>query len=156
MEEKLNFCFIPSGAIAVNLRSHLKTEDWEIIRKHVYSIAGYQCEICGAKGKLTCHEEWKFEESGIMHLLELQCLCELCHKVKHVNIYANRKEFIAHYCEVNGLMRAQDFFIRKQIALEKLERLNKIEQWQIKFGKYDFLASGTNKFTRVMLENAKG
>jgi len=155
MEKKLDFNFIPQSAIAINLRGKLTQEAWEIIRKTIYAIAGYRCEICDAKGKLTCHEEWDFGPDGIMRLKDLQCLCELCHHIKHLNMFGHRRELLAHYFEVNRITNKREFQLAEARALKTLEELEHVEQWQMELGKFEFLSAGINKFTRTLLQTVK-
>ena len=77
---------LPSNTWEHNLRSQLKPEEWDRLRKFCYSAAGNTCVACGSRGEphVEAHEAWHFdEEKGIQKLKDLLCLCPICHKAKH-------------------------------------------------------------------------
>jgi len=89
---------IPKTSWFDNLRSVLSQDEWDVVRKAAYRIAGYQCEICGGSGlvqgfdwPVECHERWEFDDAGwtglgtigTQYLTGVQALCPMCHKVKH-------------------------------------------------------------------------
>jgi hypothetical protein len=105
---KLTIELVPKTCWFANLRSIVKSEDWDILRKETYKLAGYYCEICGGKGvqwPVECHEVWEYDdERKIQRLKKLIALCPSCHEVKHVG-YANirnRGEIaIKHLAKIN-------------------------------------------------------
>jgi len=54
---KLKIELVPETAWYSNLRNKIPKNEWDKIRKQVYSNANYKCEICvNANIKLNCHE----------------------------------------------------------------------------------------------------
>jgi hypothetical protein len=77
-----------------NVRTAVKPEHWDKLRKYCYQAAGHRCEICGGRGtpQIECHELWKFVKRGeerIQRLERLIALDEKCHKAYHLG-YAKR------------------------------------------------------------------
>jgi hypothetical protein len=92
-----------------NIRSILPRADWDALRRHVYVLAGYRCEICGGKGAtypLECHEVWAYDEDALTQkLVRLIGLCPACHEVKHYGRsckIGRGEEARAHLQKVNG------------------------------------------------------
>ena len=106
---KLTIELVPSTSWYSNLRSMLSKKDWDILRKEVYKLAGYQCEICSGKGKrwaVECHEAWEYDdENKIQILKKLTALCPACHEVKHMGHAntQNRGEIaVKHLAKINN------------------------------------------------------
>jgi len=96
-----------------NLRTRLKPEHWDRLRRYCYRAAGGKCEICGCAGSkpLECHEEWKFDDvAKVQKLKRLLALCTLCHKAHHLG-FARRAgiytEVLDHIKWVNGWTDAE-------------------------------------------------
>lgn len=111
---KLEAELVPSSCWYSNLRNMLPSGAWDRIRKDAYAAAGYKCEICGARGRLECHERWEYDdENHIQRLKGFIALCRKCHAVKHIGlagIRASRGEedyeaLIRHFMSVNGASR---------------------------------------------------
>ena len=82
---KLNFELVPEECWRANLRSFLKSEDWDKIRRSAYAKAGGRCSICGARGRLEAHEQWSYDDENAVQKLEgVIALCHACHEVKHI------------------------------------------------------------------------
>ena len=81
---------VPRTSFFRNLRSLLKTGEWDTIRRSVYADAGHKCSCCGepgGKSLLHCHEVWEYNEKAcIQKLVGLICLCAKCHEVKHIGL----------------------------------------------------------------------
>src|SRR5579875_1108503 len=60
---------IPYKMHGKNVRAVLSAEDWQNIARHSYKEAGHRCEICGDKGRLECHEIWKFNDKKLVQSL---------------------------------------------------------------------------------------
>lgn len=87
MKTKLLPDLIPRTSFFKNLRSLLKPGEWDTVRRAVYSRAGYKCDICGATGRMECHEKWDYDtDKGIQRLVGLECLCSNCHEVRHIGL----------------------------------------------------------------------
>lgn len=85
MSVPLTYNLIPVTCWNRNVRTILGKEVWDKVRRKVYRVANYRCEICGGKGDkwpVECHEEWVFKD-GVQVLDSLIALCPLCHKAKH-------------------------------------------------------------------------
>ena len=91
---KLTIELVPSTAWYTNVRSNVSKQEWDIIRKHCYELAGNKCEICGDIGRnqgvkhnVECHEIWSYNDKGLIQKLEgLIALCPMCHRTKHVGL----------------------------------------------------------------------
>lgn len=83
---------IPTTCHYSNVRTTVKTDEWDKIRKLSYAAAGNKCEICGDTGKnqgkrhaVECHEIWDYDdENHIQKLIGLISLCPFCHMTKHI------------------------------------------------------------------------
>jgi len=118
---KLSIELVPKSAWGRNLRQLLSTDDWDILRKRQYALAGGVCEICGESGKdqgfreaLHCHEVWDYDEgTGIQKLVRLIALCPICHDVKHFGFSTTGKgpeaaaRAFAKLLKVNGWTKVQ-------------------------------------------------
>lgn len=107
-----------------NLRTRLKPEHWDRLRRYCYKAAGNRCEICGKLGDpyLECHEEWKFDDvNKVQKLKKLIAVCTLCHKAHHLG-FARRAgiytEVLEHIKWVNHWTDAE-----LQPALDEAQRI---------------------------------
>jgi hypothetical protein len=105
---------VPESSWCNNLRSELERGAWDVLRKEVYRLANYRCEICGGRGEkwpVECHEVWEFDEGkGVQRLVRLEGICPACHEVKHIGLAEVRGRYEAamgHLCKVNGCGRAE-------------------------------------------------
>ena len=118
----------PVSTWGVTLSNRLPKKEWDNLRTKVYRKADYKCEICGSNNSaLHCHELWKFDEKKlIQRLVGLQCLCRLCHDVKHYGrsneVYRKKyvEELTAHWCKVNKRTK-RDF----QVYLQEIFEMNR-------------------------------
>lgn len=110
-EKVLRPDLIPETSFYRNLRSALKPGEWDDVRRAFYRKAGNRCQVCGAKGRMECHEVWEYDDSkGIQKLAALQVLCDACHEVKHIGLAQMQGRFeiaLAHMQKVNGIDRKQ-------------------------------------------------
>ncbi len=91
-KKKLLVELIPTTCHFSNVRTTVKTEEWDKIRKISYAAAGNKCEICGDTGKnqgkkhnVECHEIWEYDDvNHIQKLVGLISLCPFCHMTKHI------------------------------------------------------------------------
>ena len=87
---KLLVELIPKKCWNSNVRSTLKTKQWNIIRFMSYEKARNKCEIChqtgieqGFKHNVECHEIWEYDDKKrIQKLTGLISLC-IC-MTKHI------------------------------------------------------------------------
>ena len=110
MEEKktlkLNFELIPDSCWASNLRTLLKPEIWDAIRKEAYARAGGRCMICGRpETRLEAHEVWSYDiENELQRLEDVVAVCHDCHSVIHIGrtqLVGDEERAIRHFCAVN-------------------------------------------------------
>lgn len=105
---KLTIELVPKTCWYSNVRSNVPQSHWDIIRRNVYSLAGYICEVCGGVGRrhpVECHEVWHYDDINHIQLLErMIALCPACHEVKHIG-RAQRigrlNAALSHLCYVN-------------------------------------------------------
>lgn len=107
---KLFIDLVPSTAFFTNMRSELKPDEWEQVKKSVFSRANYRCEVCSGKGKthpVECHERWHFDiETKIQKLVDLIALCPACHEATHMGLAMTRgrkSEAMNHFMKVTGM-----------------------------------------------------
>ena len=138
---KLNFELVPDGCWGYNLRSALKKEGWDAIRKTVYARAGGRCTVCGASSsRLEAHEVWSYSVYGGMGVQKLEdvvALCPACHAVVHIGRTQLKGDIRAaeeHFMRVNGVTYAE---YRKALgeANKKHSELNRIGEWSFDLSK---------------------
>ena len=87
---RLEIELVPGASWHSNLRRILPRRVWDKIRKEAYKAAGHKCEICGAEGRLECHEWWEYDDRRrVQRLAGFMALCPLCHAVKHMGRSGN-------------------------------------------------------------------
>jgi hypothetical protein len=126
---KLEIELIPKTTFFTNVRSLVRKNEWDSIRKKCYSIAGNKCEICGGKGErwpVECHEIWQYNFATNMQSLKgLIALCPACHEVKHIGlarINGRFDEAVEHFMRVNQ--------IPKIVALKEIKKA--FNEWEKK------------------------
>ncbi len=107
---KLQIELVPKSCFWSNVRSNVKTSQWDKIRKVVYQKARFLCEICGGKGTkhpVECHEVWAYDDLALtQRLIFFQSLCPLCHEVKHIGfaeVKGNGERAFNRFKEINQL-----------------------------------------------------
>lgn len=106
---RLTVELVPSTCWYTNVRSSVTKEQWDFIRKQVYSAAYDTCEICGGIGDkwpVECHEVWNYDDANhIQKLLRMIALCPKCHAVKHAGrslmIDGEMDNILLHFNKVN-------------------------------------------------------
>ena len=133
---KLQIELIPDSCWYFNVRSNVKTKQWDIIRKRVYQEADYRCEICGGRGirySVDCHEIWVYDDEKLIQKLDrFQALCPLCHEVKHLglaNVKGNGERAFGRFIELNRLDISIAIEIKKAVFLQWKARSAK--QWTL-------------------------
>ena len=89
---------------------------------------------------MHAHEVWLYnDEKGMQKLKGLQCLCEMCHDVKHYGrssvVYGESyiKKLVRHWCSVNRKSRIAFDMHRRQVAL--VSRMRADISFQVKIGR---------------------
>jgi hypothetical protein len=138
---RLTIELVPASCWYSNLRQVLPREAWDRIRRQVYAACGYRCAICGARGKLHCHEVWSYDDAQRIQRLEgFQALCENCHHIKHIGhagILASQGKLdfdhlVAHFLRVNQCDR-ETFARHRDAAFAAWEERSRHE-WTTSFG----------------------
>lgn len=150
---KLKIELVPSTSWYNNLRKVLPRIKWDKIRKRAYAEYGYKCGICGAEGRLNCHELWEYnDEEHSQKLLGFIALCDMCHHVKHIGfagILATRGELdymkvVEHFMKVNNCDE-MTFEEHRENAFDKWQRRSQYK-WNVDLGKYkDVIESASGK-----------
>ncbi|MBQ7830807.1 MAG: HNH endonuclease [Clostridia bacterium] len=129
---KLGFEMVPEECWFSNLRSVLKPEDWDVVRKDAYARAKGRCRICGARGKLEAHEKWSYDEERALQKLEdVKALCHSCHEVVHISrtqLMGRGMDAMEHFMKVNGCSQ-MEFHAALSEANEAYCRRNRVEGW---------------------------
>jgi len=114
MKLKLEIDLIPKTAWCSNLRTKIPQGEWNKLKKQCYADAGNRCAICGAEGRLNCHEIWGYDDDKYIQKLNgFIALCNDCHLIKHIGrarVLASEglldmDELIKHFMNVNGVDR---------------------------------------------------
>jgi len=135
-ELKLQIELVPDSCWYSNVRSNVKTKQWDIIRKRIYQEAGYKCTICSGRGfryPVDCHEIWVYDDENLTQKLDrFQALCPLCHEVKHLglaNVRGNGVRAFGRFIEINRLSIDTALEIKKAVFMQWKARSAK--QWML-------------------------
>lgn len=157
---KLAIELVPSTSWYDNLRKGMKKEEWDGLRRKIYSKHGYRCGICASRGRMNCHEIWSYDDRRHIQKLDgFIALCDWCHHrqvhrlgetspageadVKHIglaSILASRGELdydlvVEHFMKVNQCSRSA-FERHRSGAFAVWEERSKF-QWKVVVGNYD-------------------
>lgn len=148
MGMRLTIELVPRTSWYSNMRSVMPKSAWDKLRKSVYAEYNHKCGVCGAEGRLECHEIWEYDDKNHIQALHgFIALCALCHRVKHIGlagIHAREgkldyEQVIEHFMRVNECNR-EAFEQHKKQAFEQW-RLCSQHQWQVNLGDYESLVS---------------
>ena len=133
MNYKLTFEIVPEECWYGNLRSILKPEAWDIVRRDAYARAKGRCMICGKWTKrLEAHEKWSYdEEKALQKLEDVVALCRNCHEVKHIGrtqLIGRGMDAMEHFMRVNECSQSE-FHAALAAANEEHLRRNRVEGW---------------------------
>jgi len=142
----LQISLVPKTTWYRNVRSSVSRDVWNEIRRR---FAKKQCQICGFRHNLQCHEVWGYD--AVNHVQKLRgflSLCMLCHFVEHLGlagIMAQRgdldyQRLIRHYCDVNECTEAAFLADRKE-AFELFQERSRYE-WTLDLSYLDSLGLG--------------
>lgn len=132
---KLDFELVPDGCWYSNLRSVLKPQYWDAVRRDAYARAGGRCMICGrAVKRLEAHERWAYDEAArIQKLIDVVAVCRQCHAVIHIGrtqLMGGEKEAADWFMRVNGCNYAA-YRAALGRANEEHRRRNRIGEWRL-------------------------
>lgn len=143
---KLTIELVPESCWYNNLRHIVPPAAWDHIRRQVYAACDHRCSICGAKGRLHCHEVWAYEDATRVQRLDgFLALCESCHHIKHLGLAGilasqgklDYDRLVAHFLRVNHCDRAA-FERHRAAAFAQWEERSHYE-WTLDLG--DLLAA---------------
>jgi hypothetical protein len=143
---KLTIELVPKTSWYNNMRKVLPKTEWDRLRKQTYAEYGHKCGICGAEGRLNCHEIWEYDDCNHrQRLLGFIALCDLCHHVKHIGlagILASKGQLdyekaVEHFMKVNRCGRRGFDKHRKKAFTQWAERSK--HDWQVDLGEYEAL-----------------
>jgi len=145
---RLTIELVPSTSWYNNMRKVVSRQDWDVLRRKVYADYGHRCGLCGASGRLNCHEVWEYDDKRhIQTLVGFIALCDLCHHIKHIGLARiladegklSMDDVVAHFCKVNGCDYS-DFLNHEAGAWRTWESRSK-HNWEVFLGKYADLVS---------------
>jgi hypothetical protein len=150
---KLKIELVPKTSWYNNLRNLLPRSLWDKIRKETFDYYNHKCGICGAEGKLNCHEIWEFDDKNhIQKLRGFSALCDMCHYVKHFGFATkvlipegklDYKKLVEHFVKVNNCDE-KTFSEHVKESFEEWRRRSK-HKWYVDLGKYKKLIRGNSK-----------
>jgi len=140
---KLTIELVPATAWYSNLRGVLPRKEWDNIRFKVYNDHNNCCAICGASGRLNCHEIWEYDD--FQHIQKLKgfiALCEDCHWIKHIGLAGikasegqlDMQKLIDHFLKVNNV-DVNTFEQHRSEAFKTFEERSKHE-WKTDLGEW--------------------
>ena len=145
---KLTIDLVPDTCWYSNLRNKMPQSKWDKLRKQIYAEVGHSCQICGAKGRLDCHEVWAYDDKKFVQKLKgFVALCSMCHHVKHFGMsqiladqgHLDLHAVIDHFCKVNSVSR-NAFQTYKSGAFGIWRKRSK-HQWRTDLGEWADLVS---------------
>ena len=146
-QNKLNIELVPEPLWGKSLAKTLKRSEWDRVRRTVYQRQGFKCGICGAEGRLLCHEVWSYDdENHVQTLVGFKAVCNNCNNCIHMgraHILSregkiNIREVYEHYARVNELQHWTQAKIDYNVArLEFIERSK--HGWTTVIGDYNAL-----------------
>ncbi|WIG59049.1 MAG: hypothetical protein OJF49_001796 [Ktedonobacterales bacterium] len=137
---RLTIELVPATCWGANVRDVLPRARWDALRREVYAASGHRCAICGAGGKLHCHEVWDYDDAAhVQRLRGFRALCVECHHVKHIGharLLASQgkldyERIVAHFLRVNGCDRAT-FARHRDEAFARFAERSRYE-WRTEF-----------------------
>lgn len=151
-ELRLKIELVPSTSWYDNLRKVLPKSEWDKIRKAAYANYGYRCGICGAEGRLNCHEIWEYDDKNhIQKLKSFIALCDMCHHVKHIGLAGilasegklDYEKVVEHFMDVNNCDR-RIFEEHKKRAFDEWRKRSQHE-WHVDLGEYEDVIKSVSK-----------
>ena len=140
-------CFLPRKDKKYKICTH--TSSYGTV---CYANYGYKCGICGAEGRLNCHEIWEYDDKKhIQKLSGFVALCDMCHHVKHIGlagILASKgkldyEKVVEHFMKVNNCDR--DAFEKHREKAFEHWRKRSSHEWQVDLGEYEDIIQVTSK-----------
>ena len=143
---KLTIDLVPKTCWYSNLRKQMPRSQWNKLCREVYANAGHACEVCGAEGRLNCHEVWEYaDDKFVQKLLGFVALCKLCHLVKHFGMaqilasqgHLDLDPVVKHFKTVNNV--GQKEFDSHKTETFRIWRERSQHEWQTDLGDFGAL-----------------
>jgi hypothetical protein len=111
---------IPETSWGSSLSNLLTWPCWNRPRQSALVATGHRCLLCGAAGKLDCHEIWKYYEPtkdgqihrgalcGVQRLVKLIPVCADCHETFHLGLAGIKGRLDIAMERVTALYRLSD------------------------------------------------
>jgi hypothetical protein len=138
---KLTIELVPGTSWYKSLNKLLPRSEWDRVRRRAYAQYGHRCGICGAEGRLNCHELWEYNDAThVQRLSGFIALCDLCHFVKHLGFAGilaaegklDIESIVRHFMNVNQCDREAYEKHREQAFRQWAARSR--HKWSIDFG----------------------
>lgn len=151
-EFKLKVELVPKTSWYNNLRNEIPRKVWDKIRTDVCISQEHKCGICGAEGRLNCHEIWEYDDlNHVQELKDFIALCNLCHHVKHIGYASilarqgklNMQEVEEHFMRVNNCDLPTFRIHVIEAGIQFKERSN--HKWKLSLGKYETQIRGSEE-----------
>jgi hypothetical protein len=145
-ELKLTIELVPNPLWGRDLAKIMPRKEWDKLRKQVYAQYYHHCGICGADGRMICHEIWHYDDvNHIQRLTGFIALCDMCNNCKHIGrsgVLARQgklemKAVVDHFCNINGISW-EEYKVANTAAFNQWRERNKHE-WTQDFGEYSSL-----------------
>lgn len=152
---KLVIELVPKTSWGKNIRAQITRRAWERERAEVIESQGNRCGLCGADGKLRCHEIWDYDDSTLIQKLSgLIALCGICDLIKHLGRTShligagivNPREMEEHFMRVNEC-DLETFKKHRDEAMAQWKRRSN-HTWTIDLGEYQSLVTNRKKASR--------
>lgn len=132
---------LPEQTWEDNIRLKLTPEQWDAVRQHAYSAAGYRCEVCGSPPAphLECHELWAYDDTwAVQKLVGLLSLCPLCHKAHHIGLAGrlNMLEAVEQHLRFVNRWDSAQLSLAMQHAREEADARSSVA-WTVDLGWLD-------------------
>nr|WP_144020636.1 hypothetical protein [Burkholderia sp. AU33423] len=143
---------IPETSWGSSLSNLLTWPCWNRLRQAAFVATGHRCLLCGAAGRLDCHEIWRYYEPGddgqlhrgalcgIQRLVKLIPVCADCHETFHLGLAGIRGRLSIALERIAALYRLSDDERDSYLAMVKEDWYRRNEfSWAI-----DVSAVGTS------------
>lgn len=144
---KLGIELVPGPLWEQSLYRLAKRSVWDKLRKSIYQTTDHHCAVCGASGRLYCHEIWDYDDTAhVARLTGFRPICDACNAVTHWGRTSNMvkggelrptalEETIEHFCRVNNCSR-ETFEAHEKEAIARWRQRSKWTDWKIDWGAY--------------------
>jgi hypothetical protein len=139
---------VPNSVWFKSIRLAMPRSKWNKLRELIFARSGGRCKICNKRGKLHCHERWRYDDKKrIQRLVGFEAVCSNCHWIHHFALAEkiswqaglNIGEIIRHFLKVNHT--TMDVFNKHwDDAYNKWHDRSEFK-WKTDFGRYKSYAT---------------